>query len=136
VLAGAVFTPQLVAALVAFFLWGVASHAFGAVQDVEPDRAAGIASVATVMGAAWTVRFAIGCWAGAGIVMLFTVWPGPLAATLMAPYIGLAAPYAAVSDADSARAHRGWRAFLVANYVCGFLATLLLIAYALEGSKP
>ena len=40
---GAVLTPQLVALLAAFFLWGVASHAFGAVQDVVADREAGIA---------------------------------------------------------------------------------------------
>lgn len=38
VLAGATFTPQLWLILAAFFLWGVASHAFGAVQDVIADR--------------------------------------------------------------------------------------------------
>ncbi|MHA7984640.1 prenyltransferase [Rathayibacter sp. CAU 1779] len=136
VLAGAVITPQLAVLLLAFFLWGVASHAFGAVQDIEPDRAAGIASVATVMGAAWTVRFAIGCWAAAGILMLFTAWPGPLASTLVVPYIGFSVPYVTISDADSVRAHHGWRWFLVANYLCGFLATVLLIAYGLDGAKP
>jgi 4-hydroxybenzoate polyprenyltransferase len=51
VLAGAVFTPQLWFLLTAFFLWGVGSHAFGAVQDVVADREADIASVATVIGA-------------------------------------------------------------------------------------
>ena len=49
--AGAVPTPQLVALLAAFFCWGMASHAFGAVQDVVPDREAGIASIATAFGA-------------------------------------------------------------------------------------
>lgn len=44
VLAGAVFTPQLWAILGAFFLWGIASHAFGAVQDVIADREGGISS--------------------------------------------------------------------------------------------
>src|SRR5690606_32465117 len=33
--------------LVGFVLWGMASHAFGAVQDVRADREGGIASVAT-----------------------------------------------------------------------------------------
>jgi len=136
VLAGAVFTPRLAMLLIAFFLWGVASHAFGAVQDVEPDRVGGIASIATVMGAAWTVRFALGCWVAAGVLMLTTQWPGPLGAVLVVPYILLAAPYAAIADADAAEAHRGWRRFLVANYVCGFLTTILLICYALEGSRP
>src|SRR3712207_2425939 len=40
VLAGAEFTPSLLALLAAFFLWGVASHAFGAVQDIVGDRGA------------------------------------------------------------------------------------------------
>ncbi|GAB3395081.1 prenyltransferase [Humibacter soli] len=135
VLAGAVFTPPLAMLLLAFFLWGVASHAFGAVQDVEPDRAGGIASIATVMGAAWTVRFAIGCWTAAGALMLTTQWPGPLGAVLIVPYILLAAPYVNIADADAAEAHRGWRRFLVVNYVCGFLTTLLLILFALLRSR-
>ncbi|WP_323825079.1 UbiA family prenyltransferase, partial [Pseudomonas aeruginosa] len=59
VLAGATWTWQLVAVLVAFVLWGIASHAFGAVQDVEADRAADISSIATARGARWTVRFAL-----------------------------------------------------------------------------
>ena len=37
--------------LVAFLLWGMASHALGAIQDVAYDRAAGIGSIATVFGA-------------------------------------------------------------------------------------
>jgi 4-hydroxybenzoate polyprenyltransferase len=55
VLAGATFSPQLWALLGAFFLWGAASHAFGAVQDVIADREGGLASVATVIGARATV---------------------------------------------------------------------------------
>ncbi|GAA4354478.1 prenyltransferase [Microbacterium rhizosphaerae] len=130
VLAGAVFTPQLILILAAFFLWGVASHAFGAVQDVLPDREGGIHSIATVMGARWTVRFAIACWAAAGVLMLFTGWPGALAATLAIPYMLMAAPFWSVTDADSATANRGWRRFIWINYAVGFLVTMLLIAYA------
>ena len=66
VLAGAVWTPQLLAIIVAFALWGVASHAFGAVQDVAADREAGIASIATARGPAWTVWFALACYCAAG----------------------------------------------------------------------
>jgi 4-hydroxybenzoate polyprenyltransferase len=131
VLAGAVFTPQLVLILAAFFLWGIASHAFGAVQDVLPDREGGIRSIATVMGARWTVRFAIACWAAAGVLMLFTGWPGALAAMLAIPYILMAAPFWSVTDADSPAANRGWRRFIWVNYGVGFLVTLLLIAYAI-----
>lgn len=130
VLAGAVFTPALWLVLLAFFLWGVGSHAFGAVQDVAPDREAGIASIATAIGAAATVRLAMAAWALAGAAMLFTPWPGPLAALLALPYLATAAPYRSVADEDAAAANRGWRRFLWINYACGFAVTLLLIWWA------
>lgn len=78
VLAGATWTWPLVAIIVAFALWGIASHAFGAVQDVVADREVGISSIATAFGAARTVRFALVAYALAGLVMLGTSWPGPL----------------------------------------------------------
>ncbi|PJJ63477.1 prenyltransferase [Compostimonas suwonensis] len=129
VCAGAAFTPALVALLAAFFLWGMASHAFGAVQDVVPDREAGIASIATALGAAATVRLAIGLWAAAGLFMLLTAWPGPLAAVLALPYIGAAWPWRAVSDERAHMANAGWRGFLWLNYLCGFVVTMLLILW-------
>jgi 4-hydroxybenzoate polyprenyltransferase len=127
--AGAVVTPDLVALLTAFFFWGIASHAFGAVQDVEPDRQGGISSIATAFGAATTVRVAIGFWALAGLLMLVTDWPGPLAAVLVIPYLLAAWPYRSVSDADSERANNGWKRFLRLNFVTGFLVTMLLILW-------
>lgn len=117
--------------LLAFFLWGMASHAFGAVQDVVPDREGGIASIATVLGAARTVRLALALWILAGALMLTTGWPGAWAALLAIPYLLAAGPFARVSDEDSGRANRGWRHFLWINYLCGFLVTMLLIGYAL-----
>ena len=125
--AGAVPTPQLVAVVAAFFCWGMASHAFGAVQDVVPDREAGIASIATAFGARATVRIALGLWISAGVLMLATSWPGPLAALLVLPYVVTAWPYRSVSDAESGTANRGWRRFIALNYAVGFLVTMLLI---------
>lgn len=129
-LAGTIPTWPLAAILAAFFLWGMASHAFGAVQDVVPDRAANIHSIATVIGARATVRLAIIFWALAGVLILLTAWPGPLAALLAVPYIVAAAPYWSVSDDASASATRGWKSFLWINYAVGFLTTMLLIWYA------
>jgi 4-hydroxybenzoate polyprenyltransferase len=131
VLAGAVFTPQLWALLAAFFVWGVASHAFGAVQDVVADREGGIASVATVIGARATVRLSVIGYLVAGVFLLFTGWPGPLAAILVLPYAASCAPYWRITDAAGASANRGWKRFLVLNYVTGFLVTLLLIWFVL-----
>ena len=127
VLAGVTWTPGLVAIVVAFALWGFASHAFGAVQDVSADREAGISSIATARGAAWTVRFALVCYALAGLAMLASEWPGPLAGLLVIPYLIAVWPYRSVSDAASHEATRGWRAFLWINQLAGFGVTLLLI---------
>ncbi|HQY32514.1 MAG TPA: prenyltransferase [Actinotalea sp.] len=127
VLAGAPIGRTAWLALAAFFLWGMASQAFGAVQDVVADRAGGIASVATVLGAATTVRLSVVLWLAGGTLLLATPWPGPLAAPLVLPYVALAWPYRSVPDDDAARANRGWRQFLVANYAVGFAVTMLLI---------
>ena len=126
-LAGGTATPGLVAVLTAFFLWGVASHAFGAVQDVVPDREGSISSIATALGAARTVRLALACWAVAGVLMLFTQWPGRVAALLAVPYLLNTLRFRGVTDADSARANAGWKTFLWLNYLTGFLVTMLLI---------
>ncbi|MDR7189473.1 4-hydroxybenzoate polyprenyltransferase [Microbacterium sp. BE35] len=131
VLAGATWTPALVALIVAFALWGIASHAFGAVQDVVADREAGIASIATARGARWTVRFSLACYAAAGVAMLATTWPGPLAAVLVVPYLVTVWPYRSIADADAAAATSGWRRFLWLNQFSGFAVTLLLIWYAI-----
>ena len=127
VLAGADVTPGLLILLAAFFLWGMAAHAFGAVQDIEPDRQAGIGSIATVIGARRTVRLAVGLWLVAGLAMLATPWPGPLAAIIAIPYIVNCAPYWNVTDTTAARTNVAWRRFIWLNYCSGFLVTLIFI---------
>ena len=117
--------------LLAFFLWGMASHAFGALQDVGPDRMAGIGSIATVIGASATVRLAVGLYAAAGLMTLLTPWPAPLAGLLVVGYIMNIWPFRSLPDADSERANRGWRRFLWLNVLTGFLLTQLLIWIAL-----
>ncbi len=131
VLAGAAFTPQLWALLGAFFLWGIASHAFGAVQDVIADREGGLASVATVIGGRATVRLAVVAYVLAGLLLLFTSWPGPLAALLALPYAISCAVYWNITDAEAETANRGWKRFLYLNFATGFLVTMLLIWWAL-----
>ncbi|MGO2520926.1 MAG: prenyltransferase [Microbacterium sp.] len=132
-LAGTTITPAIILTMVAFFCWGMASHAFGAVQDIVPDRDAGIGSIATVFGAAATVRIAVALWAVAGILMLFVPWPANLAAIAALPYIISVAPYLNVDDAHSGTANRAWRRFLAINYAVGFAVTLLLILCVTEG---
>ena len=133
-LAGATWTPPLFALLAAFFLWGAASHAFGAVQDVVADREGGIASIATVIGARRTVRLAVTLYLLAGILLLATEWPGPLAAVLALPYVINALPWWRVTDSTAPTANRGWRRFLWLNFATGFAVTMLLIGYVLSES--
>jgi 4-hydroxybenzoate polyprenyltransferase len=127
VLAGGTFTVVALCGLVSFFLWGMASQAFGAVQDIVADREAGIGSIGTVLGAAPTVRVAMALYAGAGLAALGTGWPGALAGALAVPYLVNVARFASLTDARAEEANAGWRTFLWLNYVTGFLVTQLLI---------
>ena len=131
VLAGATFTGALWAILGAFFLWGVASQAFGAVQDIVPDREGRISSIATVIGGRQTVRFAFAAYLLGGVLMLFTDWPGPLAALLAIPYALMVLPFWSITDEQAERANAGWKKFLYLNFATGFLVTMLLIWYVL-----
>jgi len=129
--AGATFTPQLGALLASFFLWGIASHAFGAVQDIVADREGGISSIATVIGGRSTVRLAFACYVLAGVLLMFLGWPGAIAAVLAAPYAVSVLPYWSITDDEAETANRGWKRFLWFNFVSGFVVTMLLIAWVL-----
>jgi 4-hydroxybenzoate polyprenyltransferase len=117
----------VVAALGGFFLWGIGSHAFGAVQDVTADREAGIGSIGTVLGARPTTWFALVAYLLAGVLLLALPWPALLASLLVLPYVANVAPFLRITDDDCERANAGWRRFLWLNFVTGFLVTQLLI---------
>ena len=124
-------TPRQMRPIGAFFLWGCASHAFGAVQDIVADREAGIGSIATVFGGRVTVRIAVVLYLLAAGLLLAAPWPGSLAAVLPLPYAVNALPWWSVADADAESANRGWRRFLWLNFGTGFLVTMLLIGAVL-----
>jgi len=126
-LAGGAVHRDILPGFAAFFCWGVAAHAFGAVQDIRPDREAGIGSIATVSGARWTVRFAIALWLMAGLLLLTIHGPARLAAIVVIPYVINAAPYLNLADSRAESSNRAWRRFIWMNYVSGFPVTLILI---------
>ncbi len=132
VLAGAIFTPALWLILVSFFLWGIASHAFGAVQDVIADREGGLASIATVIGARATTRMAVGAYTLAGLLLLGTDWPGPLAALAAVPYVIITAQFWMITDETAESANRGWKRFLLLNFIAGAIVTMLMIYWAIN----
>jgi len=117
----------VLSSILAFTLWGIASHAFGAVQDVKADREADISSIATLIGAKATVWFAFIAYAAAGVLVMNTIWPGPLAAIAALPYLLILTPYLNITDEDCERANKGWRRFIWLNFFAGAVVSLILI---------
>ena len=118
--------PVLWQSIVAFVFWGMASHAFGAVQDVKADREGGIASIATVIGARRTTRFAFALYLAAGVLMAGVSWPANLAAIAAVPYLVILLPHLNITDETCESANRGWRRFIWLNFFAGFVVTQLL----------
>ena len=128
-LVGAELTGLSLTLLASFFFWGMASHAFGAVQDVVADREAGVGSIATAIGAKGTVRFAVVLYLVAGLVVVVTPWPLPLIAPVALLYVGALAPWWSVSDEDAWKANRSWKWFLGLNFVAGAVVVLVLFEW-------
>lgn len=121
------FTFDMTSALFAcaFFLWGMASHALGAVQDIIPDRQGGIHSVATFFGARRTL------W---GSIVLYTIAAGIVALQpqgMSVAFAGLAYAVNAlqfynVTDRTSERVNIAWRRFIYLNYATGAVISIQL----------
>ena len=130
VLAGSAITdPKVIEVLIAFMSWGMASHAFGAVQDVRADREAGIKSVATQIGARNTVRFAFALYIVAALVVMTIGWHGVVASLAVVPYLVIISPYLNITDQDCERANGGWKKFIWLNFAAGALISLVVINY-------
>jgi 4-hydroxybenzoate polyprenyltransferase len=110
----------------AFFAWGIASHAVGAIQDIAYDRAAGIGSIATTAGPRATAWLAFACYGLATVIPLAYGPLGIIAALALAPYLLL--PLSILCDPREAQARRAWRSFLGLNFLAGFVLTQALLA--------
>jgi 4-hydroxybenzoate polyprenyltransferase len=117
------FTPYVLA----FFLWGMASHAFGAVQDIIPDRKGNIASIATIFGAKTTVRLAFSFYALSSIILLLDSYKALPVALVAFLYCINIVPFINVTDKQSAQTNVSWRRFLWLNYATGTVITLTLL---------
>lgn len=111
----------------AFFLWGMASHAFGAVQDIIPDRLGKLSSIATVFGARWTVRISLFLYILSSILVATADAAALPVAVVGLLYVANCLPYSNVTDQDSGRANGGWRRFIWLNLVTGAVVTMTLI---------
>ena len=118
--------------IIAFMAWGMASQAFGAIQDIKPDRNAHIKSIATVLGAKRTNYYVIGLYSLCCLILAVAYFPyGILASLFLGMYVLNASFFIKYkSDARSMQFHRGWQNFMWLNILVGFgLSQLLLFAY-------
>jgi len=123
------FNQANIILIIAFFLWGMASHAFGAVQDIIADRQAHIGSIATVIGAKNTVRLSILLYLAAGVVLVFFDFSylKLIVGTLALIYIINILEFINVDDQQAEICHQGWRRFIKINWFSGFVITMVLI---------
>lgn len=119
--------------VVAFFAWGMASHAFGAVQDIIPDRQAGIQSIATVFGARVTMRFALALYLFSSVLLLVQGGLSCVVAAVGLLYVFNILPYINISTKQSSTTNVAWKRFLKINYVAGTIITIVLIAQGFFG---
>jgi 4-hydroxybenzoate polyprenyltransferase len=116
-------------AFAGFYFWAVGNHAFGAIQDITPDRQAGIKSVATTLGAGKTIWFCLAAYALAIIAPLlgYGIY-GMAAAAAILPYLlTILSTYRYRNNDRAPQFRAAWKRFVVMNYVVGFAGSLILI---------
>lgn len=111
----------------AFFLWGMASHAFGAVQDIVPDREGGLSSIATVLGARRTVRLSALFYLLSSVLLFTTGIHGIVVGIAGLLYVANCIPYLFITDKSSGSANRAWRRFIWLNLFSGMVVTITII---------
>lgn len=121
------FQPKAWPFAVALLLWGIASHAFGAVQDIIPDRKGKLKSVATIIGARKTVWLSAILYALAVATIATQEGVAYFVAASGLLYIINLAPYRNITDKTSAIANKAWRRFIWLNYIVGAVVTISII---------
>lgn len=125
-------SPASVPFIIAFLLWGAASHAFGAVQDIIPDRQGGLASVATALGASATTRIVFLLYVTSSVILFTQGIYSAIVGIAGLVYAINVLPYLKVTDKTSGVTNKGWRRFIWLNLFTGFVITLVLIFLALK----
>lgn len=126
-IAGGPVSVYFILAVISFFLWGMASHAFGAVQDVRADREAGLSSVATAFGARATTRASAVVYLFAAVLLFLLPAPAPVVGVAGLGYVAITARYWFITDDSCAQANSSWRIFLALNYLTGAVVTMTVV---------
>lgn len=123
-------SPNLWApAFAAFYFWVVGNHAFGAIRDIGPDRAAGIKSIATRLGAAKTLWACLVAYSLAitSAVLGYGIH-GVLGSLAILPYVLIILSVWRYRRNDSApQFMSAWKRFLIMNYLVGAICSVVLI---------
>ncbi len=116
-------------AIIAFLMWGIASHSLGAIKNIKPDRAGKISSIATKLGAKFTNTYSLIFYLLSCLVVVIFYFPWGLAAgIILSPYVFNVAFFRKYkSDAKSDEYRRAWKNFIWLNLICGAWLTLLLL---------
>ena len=113
--------------IIALFLWGMASHALGAIQDIIPDRKGKIASIATVFGAKVVTRIVIIFYSVASLLVALQGFPYTIIGITGLIYVANVLPYWSINDNTSAAVNKAWRRFIWLNMIAGFVVTIVLL---------
>jgi len=121
------FSAEWFPPLAALGLWGVASHALGAIQDIDADRRSGINTIATLLGPTRTAWFILIAYLTAALPLLLALESLARIAALI-PILSAASAAPLVRSANSWSAARAtWRRFLWLNVPLGVIASIILL---------
>jgi 4-hydroxybenzoate polyprenyltransferase len=116
-------TDLIAPQVLVFAAWGIGAHALTTITDRDEDAAAGVRTIAVLLGRRNTALFSAAWFAlvGAGTASLAGT---PLAATLALPYLALCI---IGRDASGDAGRHLYRLFLIANVVIGATITMLVM---------
>jgi 4-hydroxybenzoate polyprenyltransferase len=110
-------TVPPVTAIAGGWIWAMGMHTFSAIPDIEPDRAAGIQTTATLLGERRTLGYCGICWLLAAGLMLAL---HPFLGAVFAVY----PVFVAVIAAADVAIDRAYWWFPVVNTLTGMVLTL------------
>jgi 4-hydroxybenzoate polyprenyltransferase len=116
-------TDLIAPQVLVFAAWGIGAHALTTITDRDEDAAAGVRTIAVLLGRRNTALFSAAWFAlvGAGAASLAGT---PLAAALALPYLSLSL---IGRDATGEAGRRLYRLFLITNVLIGATITMLVM---------
>jgi 4-hydroxybenzoate polyprenyltransferase len=127
-------SPNLIdAPVLVFAAWGIGAHALTTITDRDEDAAAGVRTIAVLLGRRNTALFAAAWFALVGLGVA-TITATPAAALLALPYLALCF---IGRDARDEAGRRLYRLFLIANVALGASITMLvLLSVSVDAAIP